>query len=52
LIIFSTLKPDFVYKALKPKDISFIPLNKDKIFVADELLEYYENNAVKNKFKL
>jgi phenylalanyl-tRNA synthetase beta chain len=36
-----TIKPPFVYKALKPEEIRFVPLNKDKEYNGQELLELY-----------
>jgi phenylalanyl-tRNA synthetase beta chain len=40
------LTPDFIYKALDPKEIKFAPLNKEEEYVSDDLLEYYEKNPV------
>ena len=37
-----TLKGPFRYEARPPKDIKFIPLNKDKEYTAEELMTVYE----------
>ncbi|KAG6830833.1 hypothetical protein H0H92_014485 [Tricholoma furcatifolium] len=39
-----TLKPPFRYEARPPKDIKFIPLNKDKAYTAEELMTVYESD--------
>lgn len=36
-----TIKPPFIYKALKPEEIRFVPLNKDKEYNSRELMELY-----------
>jgi phenylalanyl-tRNA synthetase beta chain len=37
-----TLLPPFRYQAKPPKDIKFVPLNKDKAYTAEELMVLYE----------
>lgn len=37
-----TLVPPFRYEARPPKDIRFVPLNKDKVYDAQELMGVYE----------
>ena len=37
-----TLKGPFRYEARPPKDIKFVPLNKDKEYTAEELMTVYE----------
>lgn len=37
-----TLVPPFRYEARPPKDIRFIPLNKAKVYDAQELMGIYE----------
>jgi len=37
-----TLIPPFRYEARLPKDITFVPLNKDKAYTAEELMTVYE----------
>jgi len=39
-----TLKGPFSYEALKPQDIKFIPLNKDKAYDAAQLMELYSTD--------
>ncbi len=39
---FDKLKPPFVYKAVKPKAVSFVPLGKDKKMNLKEILEKHE----------
>lgn len=36
-----TIKGPFTYDAKPPKDIKFVPLNQDKTFNAEELMEFY-----------
>ncbi|TFY56574.1 hypothetical protein EVJ58_g7558 [Rhodofomes roseus] len=38
-----TLKPPFRYEARPPKDIKFVPLNKDQAYTAEELMTVYES---------
>ena len=37
-----TIQPPFRYEAQKPKDIKFVPLNKDTAYTAEELMNVYE----------
>lgn len=37
-----TLKAPFRYEARPPKDIKFVPLNKDTAYTAEELMTVYE----------
>ena len=37
-----TLIPPFRYEAKLPKDIRFVPLNKDRAYTAEELMTVYE----------
>ena len=37
-----TLIPPFRYEAKPPKDIRFVPLNKDRAYTAEELMTVYE----------
>ena len=39
-----TLEPPFVYEALSPQDISFVPLSQTRAFRADELMEFYRTD--------
>ncbi|KIJ56702.1 hypothetical protein M422DRAFT_22863 [Sphaerobolus stellatus SS14] len=39
-----TLKAPFRYEARSPKDINFVPLNKDKSYSAEELMTLYESD--------
>ncbi|CAD5229356.1 unnamed protein product [Bursaphelenchus okinawaensis] len=41
-----TVKEPFYYRALKPEDIKFVPLNKTKEYNAKDLLEEYEKNEL------
>jgi phenylalanyl-tRNA synthetase beta chain len=45
-----TIKGPFHYKALKPKDIKFAPLNQTKEMNAAELMEFYEKDKHLNRF--
>src|SRR5579859_1835811 len=45
-----TIQGPFHYKALPPKEISFVPLNQTKKMNAEELMEYYENDRHLSKF--
>lgn len=36
-----TLTPPFRYEAKAPADISFVPLSQERVFRADELMEFY-----------
>ncbi|OSX60418.1 hypothetical protein POSPLADRAFT_1066716 [Postia placenta MAD-698-R-SB12] len=38
-----TIKPPFRYEARPPKDIKFVPLNKEQAFTAEELMTVYES---------
>ncbi|CAG7834966.1 unnamed protein product [Allacma fusca] len=40
-----SLTPPFIYSAVKPQDIKFKPLNQQKEFVADELMEFYQKDT-------
>ncbi|KAK8965788.1 putative phenylalanine--tRNA ligase beta subunit [Platanthera guangdongensis] len=40
----------FSYEALKPQDITFVPLKQEKSFRADELLEFYRSDLKLKKF--
>jgi phenylalanyl-tRNA synthetase beta chain len=44
-----TLTPPFRYEARPPTDIRFVPLNKDKVYNAQDLMGFYE---VKNPTKM
>ncbi|KAJ7180234.1 hypothetical protein C8R43DRAFT_972282 [Mycena crocata] len=46
----NTLQPPFRYEARPPKDIKFIPLNKDKAYTAEELMTLYESDKHLSKF--
>lgn len=37
-----TLQPPFRYEAKPPKDIKFIPLNKEKAYTAEQLMTVYD----------
>lgn len=45
-----TIKGPFAYKALPPKEISFIPLNQTKQMNGEELMDFYENDKHLGKF--
>ncbi|KAJ6539475.1 hypothetical protein B0H19DRAFT_961594 [Mycena capillaripes] len=45
-----TLQPPFRYEARAPKDIKFIPLNKNKAYTAEELMTVYESEKHLSKF--
>ncbi|KAI6173870.1 Phenylalanyl-tRNA synthetase beta subunit [Aphelenchoides besseyi] len=45
-----TIQPPFVYKAQKPEDIRFVPLNKDKEYNSRDLLELYKNDLHLREF--
>jgi phenylalanyl-tRNA synthetase beta chain len=45
-----TIKGPFHYKALKPKDIKFVPLNQTKEMNAAELMEFYEKDKHLSRF--
>ncbi|KAJ7590851.1 hypothetical protein C8J56DRAFT_934039 [Mycena floridula] len=38
-----TLKAPFTYEARPPKNIRFVPLSKDKVYTAEELMTVYES---------
>lgn len=42
-----TIKGPFVYTAMKPEDLKFIPLNQDKEFTAVELMDFYADSHLK-----
>lgn len=44
------IKGPFHYKALPPKDISFVPLNQTKEMDGEELMEFYEKDRHLGKF--
>jgi len=44
-----TIKGPFTYEALPPKDINFIPLNRDKSFNGEELMTFLEANDLQLK---
>ena len=37
-----TIQAPFRYEARNPKDIKFVPLNKDREYTAEELMTVYE----------
>ena len=37
-----TVQPPFRYEARNPKNIKFVPLNKDTAYTAEELMNVYE----------
>ena len=41
-----TLRPPFRYEAKSPKDIKFVPLNKNQPYTAEELMNLYEVRVV------
>ncbi|QLG72875.1 hypothetical protein HG535_0D05840 [Zygotorulaspora mrakii] len=43
-----SIKGPFYYKALPPRDISFVPLNQTKEFDSAELMEFYKQPEQKN----
>jgi len=45
-----TIKQPFRYEARSPKDIKFVPLNKDKAYTAEELMTVYESDKHISKF--
>ncbi|KAJ7228532.1 hypothetical protein GGX14DRAFT_613406 [Mycena pura] len=45
-----TLQPPFRYEARAPKDIQFVPLNKDKAYTAEELMTVYESDKNLSKY--
>merc|ERR1712000_631309 len=45
-----TVKGPFTYEALPPKDITFKPLNQNKEFNGEELMEFYENDKHLGRF--
>lgn len=44
------LTPPFVYQALAPKDIKFVPLNQEKNMDGAELMEFYEKDKNLGKY--
>ncbi|KAG6911220.1 hypothetical protein DXG01_003087 [Tephrocybe rancida] len=44
------LKPPFRYEAQPPKDIKFVPLNKDKAYTAEELMTVYDSDKHLSKY--
>ena len=46
-----TLQPPFVYKALPPTDINFIPLSQTRSFRGDELMEFYSTDITTRHIK-
>ncbi|CDZ98765.1 phenylalanyl-trna synthetase subunit beta [Phaffia rhodozyma] len=44
------LTPPFRYEAQAPKDIKFVPLNKDKEYTAEELMTLYETDRHLGKY--
>lgn len=42
---YDTIKGPFVFDAKPPKDIKFKPLNQEKEYTADELMEFYSTHA-------
>ncbi|KAG5648942.1 hypothetical protein DXG03_000291 [Asterophora parasitica] len=45
-----TLEAPFRYEAKAPKDIKFVPLNKDKAYNAEELMTVYESDKHLSKY--
>ncbi|KAI5123442.1 hypothetical protein M0805_006147 [Coniferiporia weirii] len=45
-----TLVPPFRYEARPPRDIKFVPLNKDKEYTAEELMTVYESDKHLSKY--
>ncbi|PKA65024.1 putative phenylalanine--tRNA ligase beta subunit [Apostasia shenzhenica] len=45
-----TVQGPFSYEALKPEDITFVPLKQARSFRADELLEFYRSDLKLKKF--
>ena len=45
-----TLTPPFVYEALPPKDINFVPLNQTESQDAVKMFENFEHDAKIKKF--
>lgn len=46
----STIRGPFTYEAPRPEDISFVPLNQTQKMTGPELMNFYENHRVLNKF--
>jgi phenylalanyl-tRNA synthetase beta chain len=46
-----TIKAPFSYEALKPTDISFVPLKESRVFNAQELFKYYEDEKAQSPLK-
>lgn len=46
-----TLNPPFVYKALPPTDINFIPLSQTTSYRADKLMEFYSTDITTRHIK-
>ncbi|GJD13009.1 Phenylalanine--tRNA ligase beta subunit [Galdieria sulphuraria] len=44
------VEPPFVYDALRPTEITFVPLGLDKEFRADQLFEYYDRDPQLRKY--
>lgn len=42
-----TIQGPFLYTAIKPSGLKFVPLNQDKEFSASELMEFYEQSHLK-----
>ncbi|EPS93551.1 hypothetical protein FOMPIDRAFT_1026498 [Fomitopsis schrenkii] len=45
-----TLSPPFSYEARTPKNIKFVPLNKDQAYTAEELMTIYESEKHLSKY--
>ncbi|KAI0322522.1 hypothetical protein OF83DRAFT_1161204 [Amylostereum chailletii] len=45
-----TISAPFRYEARPPKDINFVPLNKDKVYSAEELMTVYESEKHLSKY--
>ncbi|TFY65646.1 hypothetical protein EVG20_g5451 [Dentipellis fragilis] len=45
-----TITPPFRYEARPPKDINFVPLNKEKSYTAEELITVYESDRHIGKY--
>lgn len=43
-----TLRPPFRYEARHPNNIKFVPLNKEKSYTAEQLMELYEVKVLIN----
>lgn len=46
----STIKGPFTYEAPRPEDIKFIPLNQTQEMTGNELMQFYSEHRILNKF--